>query len=133
MPMSCAVDEAARKVKDEEAIAAESFGRALRQIPTILTDNAGYNSSNLVRLRAVHSEGQSDAGLGFTAFLPLADPSTLSDMNEGTIGSMEALGITESYKLKRQVCLLYILSHSFDHRVDDLLRATPRKREAVYA
>ncbi|KAF8551441.1 hypothetical protein OG21DRAFT_1417999 [Imleria badia] len=117
--MSCAVDEAARKVKDEEGIAAESFGRALRQIPTILTDNAGYNSSNLVaRLRAVHSEGQSDAGL---------------DMNEATIGSMEALGITESYKLKRQVCLLYILSHSFDHRVDDLLRATPRKREAVYA
>lgn len=26
-------------------------------------------------------------------------------MNEGTIGSMKALGITESYKLKRQVVL----------------------------
>ena len=26
-------------------------------------------------------------------------------MNQGTIGSMEKLGITESYKLKRQVVL----------------------------
>lgn len=28
-----------------------------------------------------------------------------SDMNQGTIGSMKALGVTESYKLKRQVVL----------------------------
>lgn len=27
------------------------------------------------------------------------------DMNEGSIGSMRKLGITESYKLKRQVVL----------------------------
>lgn len=27
------------------------------------------------------------------------------DMNEGTVGSMRSLGITESYKLKRQVVL----------------------------
>ena len=27
------------------------------------------------------------------------------DMNQGTIGSMRELGITESYKLKRQVVL----------------------------
>lgn len=68
-------------------------------------------------------------------------------MNEGTIGSMKALGVTESYKLKQQVVIsateaaemiirfvirsLYILDDSFDHRVDDILRATPRKREAV--
>lgn len=78
---------------------------------------------------------------------PLVDLPSLSDMNEGTIGSMKALGITESYKLKRQVVLsateaaemiirfviipLYILSDLFDCRVDDILRATPRKREAV--
>ena len=29
----------------------------------------------------------------------------LTDMNQGTIGSMKELGITESYKLKRQVVL----------------------------
>lgn len=77
----------------------------------------------------------------------MVDPYAPADMNEGTIGSMKALGITESYKLKRQVVLsateaaemiirfvislLYILSYSINHRVDDILRATPRKREAV--
>ena len=29
----------------------------------------------------------------------------VSDMNDGSIGSMKKLGITESYKLKRQVVL----------------------------
>lgn len=65
MLMSCAVDEAARKVKGKKAIAVEAFAHALRQIPTILADNAGYDSSDLVtRLRAAHYEGQMDAGLG---------------------------------------------------------------------
>jgi T-complex protein 1 subunit beta len=65
MLMSCAVDEEVRKVKGKKAIAAEAFGRALRQIPTILADNAGYDSSDLVsRLRAAHYEGDSQAGLG---------------------------------------------------------------------
>lgn len=77
----------------------------------------------------------------------MVDAHPLADMNEGTIGSMKALGVTESYKLKQQVVIsateaaemiirfvirsLYILDDSFDHRVDDILRATPRKREAV--
>lgn len=35
------------------------------QIPTILADNAGYDSSDLVaKLRAAHYEGRKDAGLG---------------------------------------------------------------------
>lgn len=108
MVMSCAVEEAARKVSGKGAIAAEAFGRALRQIPTILADNAGYDSSDLVsRLRAAHYDGQRDAGLGVSQprfgysliTLTMYSP----DMNEGSIGSMRKLGITESYKLKRQV------------------------------
>ncbi|KAL4067108.1 chaperonin Cpn60/TCP-1 family [Scleroderma yunnanense] len=117
MLMSCAIDEAARKVKGKKAIAVEAFAHALRQIPTILADNAGYDSSDLVtRLRAAHYEGQGDAGL---------------DMNEGSIGSMRKLGITESYKLKRQVVLSASEAAEMIIRVDDILRATPRKREAV--
>ena len=75
MLMSCAVDEEARKVKGKKAIAAEAFGRALRQIPTILADNAGFDSSELVsRLRAAHFEGDSQAGLGtFTEFFNISD------------------------------------------------------------
>ncbi|KAG8865324.1 T-complex protein 1 subunit beta [Tulasnella sp. 330] len=89
MLMSCAVEEAAKRAIGKKAIAVEAFARALRQIPTILADNAGYDSSDLVtRLRAAHYEGQADAGL---------------DMFKGGIESMKKLGVTESYKLKRQV------------------------------
>ncbi|KAH9903896.1 chaperonin Cpn60/TCP-1 family, partial [Epithele typhae] len=117
MLMSCAVEEEARHVQGKKAIAAEAFGRALRMIPTILADNAGYDSSDLVaKLRAAHYEGQSDAGL---------------DMNEGKIGSMVSLGVTESYKLKRQVVISASEAAEMILRVDDILRATPRRREAV--
>ena len=65
MLMSCAVEEEARHVTGKKAIAAEAFGRALRMIPTILADNAGYDSSDLVaKLRAAHYDGKTDAGLG---------------------------------------------------------------------
>ncbi len=63
--MSCAAEEAARKVMGKKAMAVEAFARALRQIPTILADNAGYDSADLVaKLRAAHYNGQHDAGLG---------------------------------------------------------------------
>ena len=109
MLMSCAVEEEARRITGKKAIAAESFARALRQIPTILADNAGYDSSDLVtKLRAAHYEGRSDAGLGELNQVLLCRGGILievTDMNEGKIGSMKKLGVTESYKLKRQVIL----------------------------
>ncbi|KAH9065135.1 chaperonin Cpn60/TCP-1 family [Lactarius deliciosus] len=117
MLMSVEVEERAKKVRGKKAIAAEAFARALRQIPTILADNAGYDSSDLVaRLRAAHHDGQADAGL---------------NMDEGSIGSMKELGVTESYKLKRQVVLSATEAAEMIIRVDDILRAAPRKREAV--
>jgi T-complex protein 1 subunit beta len=65
MLMGCAVDNEAKRVVGKKAIAVDSFSHALRQLPTILADNAGYDSSDLVsRLRAAHYDGQSDAGLG---------------------------------------------------------------------
>jgi len=117
MLMSVAVEESAKKVSGKKAIAAEAFARALRQIPIILADNAGYDSADLVaRLRAAHYEGQTDAGL---------------NMGQGTIGSMKELGVTESYKLKRQVVLSASEAAEMIIRVDDILRAAPRRREAV--
>jgi T-complex protein 1 subunit beta len=53
------------------------------------------------------------------------------DMEQGTIGSMKDLGITESYKLKRQVLISASEAAEMILRVDTILRATPRKREAV--
>jgi T-complex protein 1 subunit beta len=69
-------------------------------------------------------------------------------MDQGTIGSMRKLGVTESYKLKRQVILSaseaaeMIIRYVFFfvdgdggdlsfNSVDDILRAAPRRREAV--
>lgn len=48
MLMSKAVDELAAKTPGKKAIAMESFARALRALPTILAENAGYDASELV-------------------------------------------------------------------------------------
>lgn len=74
----------------------------------ILADNAGYDSSDLTaKLRAAHFEGRSDSGLGMfsDSTQPKVPSNHLADMYEGTIASMRELGVTESYKLKRQVVL----------------------------
>ena len=65
MVMSKAVDALAVSTPGKKAIAMEAFSRALRQLPTILADNAGYDSADLVsRLRAAHHEGKKTFGLG---------------------------------------------------------------------
>ncbi|CAG8450863.1 5263_t:CDS:2 [Paraglomus occultum] len=110
--MSKAVDEVAAKTAGKKAVAIEAFAKALRKIPTILADNAGYDSSDLVaRLRAAHYEGKSTSGL---------------DMINGSIGDMQELGVTESYKLKRQVVLSASEAAEMILRVDDIIRCAPR-------
>jgi T-complex protein 1 subunit beta len=97
MLMACAVDNTAKKVEGKKALAVEAFARALRMIPTILADNAGWDSSELVaKLRKRHFEGLEGEGAGRRAGL---------DMELGDIGDMKELGVTESYKLKRQVVI----------------------------
>ncbi|CAG8501878.1 6872_t:CDS:10 [Acaulospora colombiana] len=115
MLMSKAVDELSAKTAGKKAIAMESFAKALRQIPTILADNAGYDSADLVaRLRAAHYEGKSTCGL---------------NMSENSIGDMREIGVTESYKLKRQVLLSASEAAEMILRVDDIIRCAPRRRE----
>lgn len=108
-----------------------------------MADNAGYDSADLVsKLRAAHYEGRSDAGLGpfFFPFSPFLPPPpkknivdtyldfdwVLPDMNLGEIGSMRKLGITESYKLKRQVVSSASEAAEMILRVDNIVRAAPR-------
>lgn len=56
--MARAVDEAATQTPGKKAIAMESFARALRMLPTIIADNGGYDSSELIaQLRAEHYKG----------------------------------------------------------------------------
>lgn len=113
--MSKAVDEVAAKTAGKKQAAIEAFSRALRQMPTILADNGGYDSADLVaKLRAAHYEGHATHGL---------------DMEQGTIGDMRDLGITESFKLKRQVLLSASEAAEMILRVDDIIRCAPRQRQ----
>ncbi|KAM6136870.1 LOW QUALITY PROTEIN: T-complex protein 1 subunit beta [Pterocles gutturalis] len=96
----------------EESVAMESFAKALTNDPNI-ADNAGYDSADLVaQLRAAHSEGKTTYGL---------------DMKEGIIGDMAVLG-TESFQVKRQVLLSAAEAAEMILRVDDIIKAAPRKR-----
>ena len=89
MLMAKAVDQAAANETGKRALAVEAFSRALRQLPTILADNAGYDSSELVtKLRSAIYNGITTSGL---------------DLNNGIVADMREMGIVESYKLKKAV------------------------------
>nr|AFK10639.1 putative chaperonin containing TCP1 subunit 2 (beta) variant 1 [Callorhinchus milii] len=114
MLMAKAVTELAVRTPGKEALATESFAKALAMLPIIIADNAGYDSADLVaQLRAAHSEGKTTYGL---------------DMCNGTIGDMVQLGITESFQVKRQVLLSASEASEMILRVDNIIKAAPRKR-----
>jgi len=50
-------------------------------------------------------------------------------VNKGEVGDMVELGITESYSVKRQVVVQAAEAAEMILRVDDILKAAPRKRE----
>jgi len=113
--MARAVMEAAGHVADKESLAMESYARALLMIPTIIADNAGYDSAQLVsELKAAHAEGKSTWGL---------------NMDDGETGCMNEIGITESFQVKRQVLLSAAEAAEMILRVDDIIKAAPRRRE----
>lgn len=114
MVMATAIREKAATTAGKEAMAMESFAHALTQLPTIISDNAGYDSSRLVsELRAEHAKGNKYAGL---------------DMEKGCVGNVQELGITESYKVKSQVLTSAAEAAEMILRVDDILKSAPRQR-----
>ncbi|CAF1338002.1 unnamed protein product, partial [Rotaria sordida] len=89
--MATAVSQLAEKTSGEESVVIESFAHALRQLPTIIADNAGYDSAILIdNLRTAHALGKSAFGL---------------DMEKGVTCDMVELGILEPFYLKRQVVI----------------------------
>jgi len=115
MLMAKAVDELATKTPGKKALALESFSKALRQIPTIIADNGGYDSSELVaNLRAEHYKGNHKAGL---------------NMKIGSIGNMDELGVVEALRVKLQVLISASEAAEMIMRVDEIIKAAPRKRE----
>lgn len=112
MIMSRAVDEAAQRESGKTALAVEAFARALRQLPTILADNAGFDSNDLIaRLRSAIYSGSQTAGL---------------DLERGVIADMRELGIVESYKLKKATVTSASEAAELLLRVDKIIRAKPR-------
>lgn len=112
MIMARAVDAAAHNEQGKTALAVEAFATALRQIPTILADNAGLDSNDLVaRLRAAVYNGMNTVGL---------------DLDNGDIADMRSRGIVESYKLKDAAVSSASEAAEMLLRVDNIIRARPR-------
>lgn len=112
MVMSKAVDQVAANETGKKSLAVEAFGRALRALPTILADNAGFDSSELVaKLRSAIYNGITTSGL---------------DLSNGKVADMRDLGIVESFKLKRAVVSSAAEAAEVLLRVDNILRAKPR-------
>lgn len=112
--MSSAVMIESQKVPGKEAIAVEAFGRALAQLPTIICDNAGLDSAELVsQLRAQHANGHHEMGI---------------DIEKGEIANVVELGIIESFNVK--LCMVSSAAEAAEQilRVDNIIKSAPRPR-----
>ncbi|KAA0149409.1 hypothetical protein FNF27_05422 [Cafeteria roenbergensis] len=113
--MAAAVDEAAKTVAGKKQLAMEAFARALRTLPGIVADNAGFDSADLVaQVRAAQAAGNIRAGI---------------DVLTGAAGDMKELGIVEALKLKRAVLLSASEAAEMVIRCDDIVKAAPRAPE----
>ncbi|KAL8688757.1 MAG: hypothetical protein Q9218_005411, partial [Villophora microphyllina] len=112
MVMAKAVEQEAPNVAGKKAIAVEAFAAALRQLPTILADNAGFDSSDLIaKLKKEIYNGRTRSGLDL--LIP-----------GGGIADMREKGVIESYKLKRAVVSSAAEAAELLLRVDSIKKAT---------
>lgn len=118
MAMEAAVSDLAKKTPGRESLAIESYARALRQIPTIILDNAGLDSAEIVaQLRARHHEGHHTAGVDVRG--------------DGGVADAKDLGILEAFKSKlSQICFATEAAEMII-RVDDIIRCAPRERSGM--
>ncbi|XP_037425859.1 T-complex protein 1 subunit beta-like [Triticum dicoccoides] len=115
MVMSKEVDELARKTPGKKSHAIDAFSRALQAIPTIIADNAGLDSAELIsQLRAEHHKVNSTAGI---------------DVISGGLGDMQKRGICEAFKVKQAIVLSATEAAEMILRVDEIITCAPRRRE----
>ncbi|KAL8449000.1 hypothetical protein Emed_003352 [Eimeria media] len=149
MAMEAAVSDLAKKTPGKESLAIECYARALRQIPTIILDNAGLDSADIVsRLRSLHHEGKYTTGVDVRG--------------DGGTADVKELGILEAFKSKLEGKIdLACLHTNFTYatvaaayavavaaaaaavfaaaavaavhiiRVDDIIRCAPRERSGM--
>merc|ERR1712180_374187 len=112
--MAQAVQKLVEQTAGKEQHAIQSFANALSQLPTIMADNAGLDSAELIaQLRSKHADGKNTYGL---------------DLYNGCIACMSEKRVTESYKVKRQVLVSGHEGAEMIMRVDDILKSAPRQR-----
>ena len=115
MRMAYEVDKYAETVKGKVSTCMNSFAHALRQLPTIIADNAGYDSAELIaNLKNEIYTGKIAAGL---------------NMTEGTVGDMRELGIYECFRVKEQALLSACEAAEMILRVDEVVTCAPRRRD----
>lgn len=114
MLMANAVMGAAAETPGKESKAMEAYAEALRQLPAIIAENGGYDAAELItQLRAAHTQGKATYGL---------------DMSKGEIGDMAEMKVVESYYSKKMVVSYASEAAEMIVRVDDIIKAAPRKR-----
>ncbi|MCQ2816302.1 MAG: T-complex protein 1 subunit beta [archaeon] len=112
--MAIEVEKLANEKKGKESIAISSFAKALMQIPTIIADNAGLDSSELTsNLRSEVYNGSKEAGL---------------DVYNGCIASMKEKGVYECFRVKEQAIISACEAAEMIIRVDMTFTAPPRQR-----
>jgi T-complex protein 1 subunit beta len=147
--MARAVAEAAVATPGKKALAMEGFAAALRGIPATICDNAGLDAAEVVtRLRAAHaadpagctagvdvrgsaSGGRGGGGNGGSSAPSASDGGALNvaDAAAVGVGCMKTSGVTEAFRVKRQVLLSATEAAEMILRVDDIVKAAPRPRE----
>eukprot|EP00270_Netrium_digitus_P020940 TRINITY_DN876_c0_g1_i2.p1 TRINITY_DN876_c0_g1~~TRINITY_DN876_c0_g1_i2.p1 ORF type:complete len:563 (+),score=134.74 TRINITY_DN876_c0_g1_i2:75-1691(+) len=117
--MALEIDQLAKRTAGKKALAMASFANALRSIPSIISENAGLDSADLVsRLQAAHSIGEKS---------DMVAPGV--DVITGGVGDMESLGIYESFKVKQAVLMSAMEAAEMILRVDEIITCAPRRRE----
>jgi T-complex protein 1 subunit beta len=93
----------------------EAFARALRQLPSIICENGGYDAAELTtQLRAEIANGNKTYGI---------------NMFEGKVDDMSKLGVTECLRVKEQALVSATEAAEMILRVDDIVRCAPRQRQ----
>jgi T-complex protein 1 subunit beta len=115
--MAAVVDDLAARTPGKRSLAMAAFARALRQIPTIICDNAGLDSAEIVsQMRAAHAAAPDAATSGV-------------DVLSGGAGDMAARGVFEAFKVKAAGLMSATEAAEMILRVDDIIKAAPRQRQ----
>lgn len=113
--MANAVEDLGRQVKGKQALAIDGFAKALKRLPTIIADNGGFDSAELVQnLAFALRNGKPTSGL---------------DMVKGDVGCMKELGVRECLRVKEQALISATEAAEMVLRVDKIIYCAPRERE----